>query len=74
MILWMNWEQVQGELRAKIKAQRGAQAEIARRRDVSRAAVSEYVNDPALNIPTSHLTTILEVLGLELTLNSKKEG
>lgn len=66
MMLWMNWEEMQGELRAKIKGQRGAAAEIARRKDVSRAAVSEYVNDVSSNIPPSHLSVILEVLRLEL--------
>lgn len=73
MMLWMNWEQTQDELRSRIKAQRGAQADIARRADVSRAFVSEYVNG-GRNIPVRHLSRILDVLGLEVTLTAKQGG
>ncbi|MFW8625611.1 helix-turn-helix domain-containing protein [Deinococcus sp. ME38] len=69
----MNWEETQEMLRTRIKGQRGAQAEIARRAEVSRASVSEYVNGDR-NIPVSHISHILVVLGLELQLTPKREG
>lgn len=72
MIIWMNWEEMQDELRARIKAQRGAQAEIARRNEVSRASVSEYVSGDR-NIPVGHITHILDVLGLDLTFTRKAQ-
>lgn len=70
MMLWMNWEEMQDLLRERVKAQRGAQAEIARRAEVSRASVSEYVNGNR-NIPVGHISHILDVLGLELKVVPK---
>ncbi len=72
-MIWMNWEQIQDNLRARIKAQRGAQADIAKRADVSRASVSEYVNG-GRNIPVGHISHILDALGLELITVPKKDG
>ncbi|MFT2720712.1 helix-turn-helix domain-containing protein [Deinococcus sp. A31D244] len=73
MMIWMNWEQTQEELRSRIKAQRGAQADIAKRAEVSRATVSEYVNG-GRNIPVGHLSHILDVLKLDMTLTAKRDG
>ncbi|WP_339096149.1 helix-turn-helix transcriptional regulator [Deinococcus sp. VB142] len=66
----MKWEDLQQELRLRLREQRGAQAEVARKLGVSRAAVGQYVagdND----IPASHLEVILETLQLELELKKR---
>jgi len=73
MMIWMNWGQIQDELRAQMKARRGVQADIAKRADVSRASVSEYVNG-GRNIPVGHISHILDALGLELVAVPKKDG
>lgn len=70
MLLLMNWEELQDELRQLIRARRGSQAEIARQLEISRAAVAEYVMG-GRNIPTGHISVILKVLGLELELREK---
>lgn len=70
MMQGMNWEELQSDLRERIRAKRGAQAEIARRLDISRASVAEYINGER-NIPVGHISVILDMLGLELELKSR---
>lgn len=70
MLLMMNWEELQDELRRLIRARRGSQAEIARQLEISRAAVAEYVMG-GRNIPTGHISVILKVLGMTLELRDK---
>ena len=70
MMVRMNWEELQATLCERVRAQRGAQAEIARRLDISRAAVAEYIKG-GRNIPTGHLSVMLDVLNLELELKPR---
>ena len=70
MIRLMNWASLQTELLARLKAKRGAQAELARRLGVSRAAISDYARNGD-NIPPAHLDHILDILGLELIARAK---
>ena len=72
MIIAMTWEELQHGLRARIKAKRGAQAEIAKRLDISRASVADYINGNR-NIPVGHLDVILDILDIELDIRAKTQ-
>ncbi|GGR51127.1 hypothetical protein GCM10008959_10610 [Deinococcus seoulensis] len=71
MMIRMDWDQLQDDLRTRMKAQRGSQAEVARRLEVSRAAVAEYVSGNR-NIPVGHINVILDVLQLQVDLIPKR--
>ncbi|MFC3601521.1 helix-turn-helix domain-containing protein [Deinococcus soli (ex Cha et al. 2016)] len=66
----MNWASLQTELLARLKAKRGAQAELARRLGISRAAINAYVSSDN-SIPPAHLDHILDILGIELEIKQK---
>lgn len=66
----MTYSEFQDALRTAIRAQRGAQAEIARRLGISTPSVAAYVTG-GNRIPAEHLDVILDVLGLALDLQGQ---
>lgn len=63
----MNWEELQNELRRRLKDHRGAQSAVARELGINRASVGQYMGGHK-DIPPAHLDIICKVLGLTLEL------
>lgn len=69
----MTWEQTEHYLREQIRAQpRGFQTALAERLGISQPAVAQFVGG-GKNIPTTHLSAILDMLGLELKVQPRPE-
>ena len=69
----MTWEQAEHHLREQIRAQpRGFQTALAERLGISQPAVAQFVGG-GKNIPTTHLSAILDMLGLELSIRPRDE-
>lgn len=66
----MTWLEFQAALRERLRAQRGASTEVARRLAVSRASVAQYVSG-GNPIPPAHIDTILDVLDVDLELRPR---
>ncbi|AFD26766.1 transcriptional regulator [Deinococcus gobiensis] len=67
----MTWEQTEHYLREQIRAQpRGFQTALAERLGISQPAVAQFVGG-GKSIPTSHLSAILDMLGLELSVQPR---
>ena len=67
----MTWEQAEHYLREQIRAQpRGFQTALAERLGISQPAVAQFVGG-GKNIPTTHLSAILDMLGLELSIRPR---
>lgn len=67
----MTWEQAEHYLREQIRAQpRGFQTALAERLGISQPAVAQFVGG-GKSIPTTHLSTILDMLGLELSIRPR---
>lgn len=71
MMLAMNWEELQSDLRQRMRDQpRGFQTQLAQKLGVAQPSVAAYMTGRK-EIPTAHLTTILDVLGLQVELTPK---
>lgn len=72
MMLAMNWEELQEDLRQRMKNQpRGFQAKLAKSLGIAQPSVAGYMTGKK-DIPTAHITPILRELGLEITLQRKE--
>lgn len=71
MMLAVDWDQLEQQLREKIREQpRGFQTELAERLGVNTASVAGYTSK-GKGIPVKHLGVILDMLGLELELKKR---
>lgn len=71
MMFAMNWEELQEHLRQQLRDQpRGFQTQLAKKLGVAQPSVAAYMTGKK-DIPSSHITPILEELGLELTVQQK---
>ncbi|MFC5848345.1 hypothetical protein [Deinococcus petrolearius] len=67
----MTWEETEHHLREQIRAQpRGFQTALAERLGISQPAVAQFVGG-GKSIPTTHLSAILDMLGLELGVHPR---
>lgn len=67
----MNYTELQEALRAAVRAKRGAQAELARRLDISTPSVAAYITG-GNRIPADHVDVILDIIGKDLKLIDRK--